>query len=182
MWQIGGAEVALCCVAMCQLRFNSLLMWLCVVVPCGICWVRWPCMAVPCGIDWDEVDHWLTATWHCDGAHLSGDLCLGGAHLLTWTNRRVPRGTQLLRWLNQGLPCGTVIVAEFLNWCPFLSPSCTQKGLYPQIVPRVALIKSEPLINLFNLFNLLWIYFNSSTCPKILKFLTKISKFMTIIL
>jgi hypothetical protein len=124
-----GAEVASCCAAMCELRFNSLLMWLCVAVPCGIGWVRWPCMAVPCGIDWDEVDHWLTATWHCDGAHLSGDLCLGGAHLLTWTNRRVPRGTQLLRWLNQGLPRGTVIAAEFLNLCPSLSPSCTQSYL-----------------------------------------------------
>jgi hypothetical protein len=54
-------------------------------------------MAVPCGIDWGEVDHWLTATWHCGGTHLSGDLYLGGDHLLTWTNRRVPRGTPLLR-------------------------------------------------------------------------------------
>jgi hypothetical protein len=40
------------------------LRWLAVVVPCGISWVRWPCVAMPCGIDWDEVDHWLTATWH----------------------------------------------------------------------------------------------------------------------
>jgi hypothetical protein len=54
-------------------------------------------VAVPCGIDWGEVDHWLTATWHCGGARLSGDLCLGGTHLLTWTNGRVPRGTWLLR-------------------------------------------------------------------------------------
>jgi hypothetical protein len=143
MWQV-GAEVASCCAAMCQLRFNSLLMWLCVAVPCGIGWVRWPCMAVPYGIDWDEVDHWLTATWHC-----------GGAHLLTWTNRRVPCGTQLLRCLNQGLPRGTVTAAEFLNWRPFLSPSCTQKDLCPQVAPRVALMKYEPLINLFNLFYLL---------------------------
>jgi hypothetical protein len=55
MWQV-GAEVASCCAAMCQLRFNSLLMWLCVAVPCGIGWVRWPCVAVPCGMDWGEVD------------------------------------------------------------------------------------------------------------------------------
>jgi hypothetical protein len=140
MWQV-GAEVASCCAAMCQLRFNSLLMWLCV--------------AVPCGIGWGEVDHWLTATWQCGGAHLLGDLYLGGAHLLAWTNRRVPRGTQLLRWLNQGLPRGTIIAVEFLNWCPFSSQSCTQRGLCPQIAPRVALIKSQPLINLFNLFYLL---------------------------
>jgi hypothetical protein len=78
-----------------------------------------------------------------------------GAHLLTWTNKRVSRGTQLLRWLNQGLPRGTVTATEFLNWRPFLSPSCTQKGLCPQVAPRVALIKSEPLINLFNLFYVL---------------------------
>jgi hypothetical protein len=63
-------------------------------------------VAVPCGIDWGEVDHWLTTTWHCSGAHLSGDLCLGGAYLLTWTNGRVPRDTRLLKWLNQGLPRG----------------------------------------------------------------------------
>jgi hypothetical protein len=60
-----------------------------------------------------EVDHWLAATWHYGGAHLSGDLWQGGAHLLTWTNGRVPHGTQLLRWPNQGLPCGTVIVTSF---------------------------------------------------------------------
>jgi hypothetical protein len=27
-----------------------------------------------------DVDHWLSATWHYGGAHLSGDLCQGGAH------------------------------------------------------------------------------------------------------
>jgi hypothetical protein len=85
-----------------------------------------------------EVDHWLAATWHYDGTHLSGYLCHGGAHLLTWTNGRVPRGTQLLRWPNQGLPCGTVIVIGFLNWRPFLSPNCTQNVLCPQVVPREA--------------------------------------------
>jgi hypothetical protein len=63
----------------------------------------------------DEVDHWLAATWHCGGAHLSSDLFQGGAHLLTWINGRVPRGTQLLRWPNQELPCGIVIVIGFLN-------------------------------------------------------------------
>jgi hypothetical protein len=92
MWHL-AAEVASCCAAMCQSGFDSLLMWVVVAVPCGISLVRWPSVVVPCGISWDEVDHWLAATWHCGGAHLSGDLCLGGAHLLTWTNGRVPRGT-----------------------------------------------------------------------------------------
>jgi hypothetical protein len=40
MWQ-GGAEVASCCAAMCQLGFDSLLMWVAVAVPCGMGWVRW---------------------------------------------------------------------------------------------------------------------------------------------
>jgi hypothetical protein len=84
------------------------------VVPYDIGWVRWLAVVVPCDIGWDEVDHWLTATWHYGGAHLSGDLCLGGAHLLTWTNRRVPRGTQLLRWLNQRLPRGIGCVGWLL--------------------------------------------------------------------
>jgi hypothetical protein len=85
------------------------------------------------------MDHWLTATWHYGGAQLSGDLCQGGAHLLTWTNGRVPRGTWLLRWLNQGLPRGIGWVRWLLCWgrvwvpklypkC-VISPSCTQRGL-----------------------------------------------------
>jgi hypothetical protein len=53
---------------------------------------------------------WTTGWLPCgtEVAHLSCDLCLGGAHLLTWTNGRVPRGTWLLRWLNQRLPCVSV--------------------------------------------------------------------------
>jgi hypothetical protein len=61
------------------------------------------------------------------------------------------------------------------------SPVCTQMSLCPQVAPRVALIKSQLLINPFNLFYLLWIYFNSFTYPKIMKFSPKISKFMMII-
>jgi hypothetical protein len=59
-----GAEMASYCAAMCQLGSNSLLMWVTAAVLCGISLVRWPSVAVPCGISWDEVDHWLTATWH----------------------------------------------------------------------------------------------------------------------
>jgi hypothetical protein len=82
-------------------------------------WMVWRGWMVACR----GVDHWLTTTWHCGGAHLSGGLCQGGAHLLTWTNERVSRGTQLLSWPNQGLPCGIVTVTGFLNWHSFLSPS-----------------------------------------------------------
>jgi hypothetical protein len=96
-------------------------------------------MAVPCGIDWGEVDHWLTATWHCGGTHLSGDLYLGEDHLLTWTNRRVPRGTQLLRWLNQGLSRGTVIVAEFFELAPLLIPKLyPERSLSPKLYPELS--------------------------------------------
>jgi hypothetical protein len=62
-----------------------------------------------------------------------------------------------------------------------LYPVCTQDYGYPQVAPRVLLIKSQPLINPFNLFYLLWIYFNSSTYPKIMKISPKIPKFMMII-
>jgi hypothetical protein len=68
--------------------------------------------------------------------------------------------------------------SSILYFLCFLHPVCTQTCCCLQVVPRVALIKSQPLINPFNLFYLLWIYFNSSTYPKIMKFSPKISKFM----
>jgi hypothetical protein len=118
--------VASYCTAMCQLGSNSLLMCFIVTVPCGISLMRWPFVAMPCSINWGEVDHWLTGTWHCGGAHLSGDLCSGGAHLLTWTNGRVPRGTLLLSWPNLMLPRGTPSLLPRLYLRLLLSPSCTQ--------------------------------------------------------
>ena len=55
------------------------------MVPCGTGLVRWPTLVMPCGMglgevallygamwQWsDEVAHWLSATWHLGGAHLS---------------------------------------------------------------------------------------------------------------
>jgi hypothetical protein len=70
MWHV-GVDVASYCAAMCHLGSNSLLMCFVATVPCGISLMRWPSVAVPCGISWDEVDHWLTATWHYGGTHLS---------------------------------------------------------------------------------------------------------------
>jgi hypothetical protein len=100
-------------------------------------------------------------TWHCGGAHLSGDLCQGGAHLLTWTNGRVPRGTWLLRWLNQGLPRGigwvrwtNRIVTRgnyLLTWLTLMLPRGTPSLLFcfvfsvlliPSLHPRLLLSSS----------------------------------------
>jgi hypothetical protein len=80
---------------------------------------------------WVEVALLWPTTWHCGGAHLSGDLCLGGAHLLTWTNGRVPHGIDWVRWL----------LCWELLWVPKFYPECVMS---PQVVPREALIKSQP--------------------------------------
>jgi hypothetical protein len=54
-----GAKMDSYCAAMCQLGFDSLLMWDVVAVPCGIGWARWLAVAVPCGIGW--------VRWPCYG-------------------------------------------------------------------------------------------------------------------
>jgi hypothetical protein len=51
------------------------------MLSCGIAKLRWLSMALPCGIGWDEMNHWMIAIWQYSGAHLSGDLCQGGAHM-----------------------------------------------------------------------------------------------------
>jgi hypothetical protein len=133
-------------------------------------------------------------------------MSLGG---VTWLNDVLPRGMDWVRWTIDWLPRGTVVgltcqvtrarvgptcwhgpiglwhvphslSSVILYSMCFLRPICTQSCCCPQVVPRVTLIKSQPLICLFNLFYLLWIYFNSSTYPKIMKFSSKISKFMMI--
>jgi hypothetical protein len=63
-------------------------------------------------------------------------------------------------------------------WDPQFAPRCVS---VPNLHPDEPLIESEPLIFLFNLFYLSWIYFNSSTYPKIMKISPKIPKFMMII-
>jgi hypothetical protein len=65
--------------------------------------------------------------------------------VLTWTNRKVPRGTLVLSWANEKAPCGIMIVAAFLNLCSFVS----------KLYPKKLVIKSQPLINSFNLSYLL---------------------------
>jgi hypothetical protein len=164
MWQIGLIAYRLIC-------------WY--VLPCGkACWggsVVWCHVAQT---EWGgPVIACHVALWW--GPPVS-DLCQGGAHLLTWTNGRLPRGTRLLSWPNLALPRGTPSL-----FFSFISPLFSVPSLYPGLwlspsCTRVILIKSQLLINPFNLFYLLWIYFNSSTYPKIMKFSPKIPKFMMI--
>jgi hypothetical protein len=85
-------------------------------MPYGTSMLKWLSMVVSCGIDGGEVDHWLAATWHCGGAHLSDALRQGGAHLLTWTNEWVSHGTD----------------GELL-WVPKLYPEC---ALSPKLYPE----------------------------------------------
>jgi hypothetical protein len=117
----------------------------------------------------------------CVGAHLSGASRQCGAHLC-W---RGPIGlwhVAVACWLGPFWCCHVAhpLSSSILYSLCFSYPVFTQGCCCPQVVPRIILIKSQPLINSFNLFYFLWIYFNSSTCPKIIKFLPKIPKFMVI--
>jgi hypothetical protein len=146
-------------------------------------WQLWDDMAYCDAAMWLDLVMW-TSRWvprgMC-GAHLSGVLHQGGAHqcwhgLIGWWHVVVSC------WLDPVRCCHVAhLLSSFILYslC-FLHPVCTQSCCCPQVVPKVALIKSQPLIYLFNLFYLLWIYFNSSTCPKIIKFSPKIPKFMMI--
>jgi hypothetical protein len=149
-------------------RSMHLMMWWPEVLSCGMRLVRWPLMWtsrwVPRGI--------------C-GAHLSGILRQGGAHRC-WYGLIGCWHVAVSCWLSPIRYCHVVhlLSSSVLYSQCFLHPVCTQSCCCPQVVPRVALIKFQPLICLFNLFYLLWIYFNSSTYPKIRKFSSKILKFM----
>jgi hypothetical protein len=124
-------------------------------------WQLWDDMAYYDASMWLDLVMWLmmwTNGWvSCSmlWGSLSVGFCHGGAHsgAVTWHT------------LSPLLFC--ILCASYTWGC------CC-----PQVVPRFVLIKSQPLINSFNLFYLLWIYFNSSTCPKILKFSPKTPKFM----
>jgi hypothetical protein len=151
-------------------RSMHLLMWWSEVLPSGMRLVKWLLI-------WTS--GWVSGGMY--GAHLSGVLRQGGVPLC-WHG--------LIGWWHVASACwpspircchvAHLISSSVLYSLCFLHPVCTQSCCCPQIIPRVALIKSEPLICLFNLLYLPWIYFNSSTCPKILKFSPKIPKFMVI--
>jgi hypothetical protein len=77
-----------------------------------------------------------------------------GPTQLRWTHRRMPRGTSWLSYPNRELPRGTGEAAGFLNLPPFVSPGCTQIGSVTKLYPEKLVIKSQPVINSFNLFHL----------------------------
>jgi hypothetical protein len=156
--------------------------------PVGECHVAYPCwhgltrcchVSLSGGVAAD-VDQQVSATWHVWGPlvryprQCGSHLCWPGPIGL-W-HMAVPCWPDPLWCCHVAHPLSSLI---FYSQC-FSYPVCTQSCCCLQVVPRVALIKSQPLINPFNLFYLLWIYFNSSTYPKIMKFSSKISKFMMI--
>jgi hypothetical protein len=140
---------------------------------CGIDWVRWHYNVMPCGIDWVRWPYYglprgtvvgptcqVTCAW-------VGPTCwrgpMGGCHVAPGC------------W-NGPIWCCHVahpLPSSVLYFFCSQHPVCTQDCCCPQVAPRVPLIKSQPLINPFNLSCLLWIYFNSSTYPKIMKFSPK---------
>jgi hypothetical protein len=124
-----------------------------------------------------DVDQWLTATWH----RWDPLVRYVGPTWVRWTNEVLTRGTDMLRWPNKVLTRVTPSLFSDSVCVCLGSPVCTLMCLCPQVAPRIALIKSQPLIFPFNLFYLPWIYFDSSTYPKIMKFSSKIPKFMMII-
>jgi hypothetical protein len=121
----------------------------------GATWHLWgphPIEILPCGTHTVDVDKWQDDTWH-----YSADLA--HSHVAT-----------------------CYVSSLFWFRVCMLLVSILYPGSYcPQVAPRVILIKSQPLINPYNLFYFLWIYSNSFTYPKIMKISPKIPKFMMII-
>jgi hypothetical protein len=116
--------------------------WPCSIMPCGTGWMRWPCSIMPCGTERGGGFLWLCRVaqrwWSgpladCHVALRWGppvsDLYQGGAHLLTWTNERLPRGTWLLSWSSLVLPRGTSSLFTYFMFSVFLAPS-----LYPELL------------------------------------------------
>jgi hypothetical protein len=108
------------------------------------------------------------------------DLNEPGAYKLTphvGFNETQPRWTKCMQWFPlhifslQRLIQRLLLIISNLYPLKHWSPSCTLKDSWSN---------HSPLICLFNLIYLLWIYFNSSTHPKIMKFSPKIPKFMMI--
>jgi hypothetical protein len=116
---------------MCLAVVSQIVRWLHGMLSCGIYLVMWWLEMLPCVIGLGEVDHWMTATWHWGGAHLSGDSCLGGAHLLAWTNEMLTHGTVMLRWPSEVLTRGTLSLFSDSVCACLRSPVCTQMSLCP---------------------------------------------------
>jgi hypothetical protein len=89
-------------------------------------------VAVPCGINWDEVDHWLTATWH----KWDPLIRYVGPTWVRWTNEVLTRDTNMLRWSNEVLTRGTLSLFSDSVCVCLRSPIYTQQCIYPQVAPR----------------------------------------------
>jgi hypothetical protein len=142
-------EVAWCSCAIWHRVGWGGLLWLCRVACIEM---RWPSLVVPCGMYWGEVDHWLTATWHWGGAHLLVTYSRVGP--TCWRGPMRGCHVALGCWVGPVWCCHVVhpLSSLILYLLCFLHPVCTQSCYHLQVVPRVALIKSQPLINPFNLF------------------------------
>jgi hypothetical protein len=166
-----------CCVPLICCQVAVMLMW-----P-----VMWTNQGLSCAFGWSdwvkeysatwhglgEVDQWGAATWH----KWDPLVRYVGPTWVRWTNEVLIRGTDMLKWPNEVLTRGTLSFSSLILcvyvWDPQFAPSSVS---IPKLHP------DNPLICLFHLFYLLWIYFNSSTYPKIMKFSPKIPKFMMITL
>jgi hypothetical protein len=166
----------------------------------SLCAAIWHSLSIQC------TTHTLPSGHNADVAqsNLATCLCLV-KRLLTWTTSWLPRdisGTHLsdmwdphgwggpMRCWHMALTCWggpmrcwhvapslSSLILYVYVWDPQFAPSSVSIS---KLHPDDPLIESQPLICLFNLFYLLWIYFNSSTYPKIMKFSLKIPKFMMI--
>jgi hypothetical protein len=146
-------------------------------------WQLWDDMAYFDAAMWLDLVMW-TNGWVPRGMlwdPLSVEFCHGGAHLC-WHGLIGLWHVTDACWLGPLWCCHVAhpISSSIMYSLCFLHPVCTQGCCCPQVVLRITLIKSQPLINSFNMFYLLWIYFNSSPYPKIMKFWPKIPKFMMI--
>jgi hypothetical protein len=134
------------------------------ILPRGMGWVRWTNEVLPRGIS---------------GIHLSDmrDPHGWGGPMRRWHVALTCWGGPMRCW--HVAPSLSSLILCVYVWDPQFAPSSVS---IPKLHPDKSLIESQPLICLFNLFYLLWIYFNSSTYPKIMKFSPKIPKFMMITL
>ena len=140
------------------------LLWLCHV---AWGWVKWPCGVMPCG-----------------------------TRVVRWPTGCLPRGTKVgptCQWLIPGWgPLADMAQWEAATWHTLSlrlfytsCVSCTQfvprAAVIPNLHPELLWSNLSPwLIHLFCLY-FPWIYFNSSTYPKIMKISPKIPKIMMII-
>jgi hypothetical protein len=136
--------------------------------------MRWTNSTLPCGMhNWGGffvcchfaplltvVHHSHTIKWQqcwCDlwcGPIRSGHVSPDG---VTWLNGGLPRGMGWVRWPCHGLPRGTPVGPTY-QVHSFLSPSCTQIGLCPQVVSREVYDQisalDQPILSILSSLNL----------------------------